>query len=383
MYLLRRLGLVGLPLFLCFLFICPAHVGAEPVVAADAAILIESTTGRVIWEKNADAAYQPASMTKMMTCLLALHSLKVHELVPISAAAAATESSPLGLRAGEQLEADELIHGMMMISDNGAAVALAEKIGGSVPAFVDKMNAEAAALGMTGTHFHNPNGLTDPLHYSTARDMATLTRHAMRERNFRNIVGQPQMLIKWSRPQVKFQLFQNTNELLKTYQGATGVKTGWTQAAGGCLAASARREGLELIAIVMHAPTEAQRFRDAQAMLDYGFQHVRMVRGYAQANLTQQCWVSGASQASTTVRAAADVNYPLIDEEDASRYAISYDLPRVLTGPIKDGQVVGQLVVRYDGEPVGSIDMQADGVAPGFSLGGWLVGVFAPVLALV
>jgi len=380
MNIFQRLSLVWLPLFFCLLFLPLTRVAAEPVVSADAAILIDASTGRVIWAKNAEAPYQPASMTKMMTCLLALHSLKMHELVPISAQAAATESSPLGLKAGDQLEADELMHGMMMASDNGAAVALAEKISGSVPAFVDKMNDEAAALGMTGTHFHNPNGLSDPLHYSTAHDMARLARQAMRERNFRSIVSQPQMLVKWSRPQVKFQLFQNTNELLKTYAGATGIKTGWTQAAGGCLAASARREGLELIAVVMHAPTEEQRFRDAQALLDYGFQHVHMVRGYAQANLSRQCWVSGASQGSTTVRAASDVNYPLIDDEDASHYAIRYDLPRVLQGPIKDGQVVGQLVVTYDGEEVGSIDLQADGVAPGRSLSGWLVGVFAPLL---
>ena len=243
MYLLRRLGLVWLPLFL-FLFFLPlpaAHAAeGEPVITADSAILIDGSTGRVIWAKNPDEQRYPASMTKMMTCLLALQSLRMHELVPISANAAGTEDTPLGIMAGEALEADELINGMMLESDNGAAVALAEKISGSVPAFTDRMNAKAAEIGMKHTHFHNPNGLTDPEHYSTARDMAMLARYAMEQPNFRAIVNQPKRVIRWEVPKAKFLVATNTNELLTSYAGMTGIKTGWTQAAGGCLAASAR-----------------------------------------------------------------------------------------------------------------------------------------------
>ena len=371
------------PLFLCFvLFLCLpfARAAAEPVVSAQAAILIDASTGRVVWEKNADVQHYPASMTKIMTCLLALHALQMHDLVPISAAAANTESVPLGLQAGEQLEADELIHGMMMESDNGAAVALAEKVSGSVPAFAQRMNDQAEKLGMTHTHFNNPNGLTDHNHYSTARDMAKLARYAMEQRNFRNIVCQPQMLVKWSKPKVKFMVAQNTNKMLKSYEGMTGIKTGWTQAAGGCLAASAKRNGLELIAVVMQCPTPDQRFADAKTLLDYGFAHVRMVRGMTQGELTRKAWVSGASRATTMVRPASDVNYPLIDNESEQHYKVTYDLPKVLTGPLKDGEVVGHLRITYDDEPVGNIDLRADGVAPGTSLSGWLVGLFSPLL---
>lgn len=385
MYLLRRLGLVWLPLFL-FLFFLPlpaAHAAeGKPVITADSAILIDGSTGRVIWAKNPDEQRYPASMTKMMTCLLALQSLRMHELVPISANAAGTEDTPLGIMAGEALEADELINGMMLESDNGAAVALAEKISGSVPAFTDRMNAKAAEIGMKHTHFHNPNGLTDPEHYSTARDMAMLARYAMEQPNFRAIVNQPKRVIRWEVPKAKFLVATNTNELLTSYAGMTGIKTGWTQAAGGCLAASARRSGLELIAVIMHAPDEKSRFSDARAMLDYGFAHVRMVRGMTQAELTRKVWVRGASRATTMVRPASDVNYPIIDDESEQHYTVTYDLPKVLTGPIKDGQVVGHLTVTYDGEPVGTIDLMADGVAPGFSFGGALVRLFAPILEL-
>ena len=170
-------------------FPCPRATAAEaddlPSITASSAILIEASTGRVIYEKDADARRYPASMTKMMTCLLAQRTLGRHQDILISPRAAQTEDATLEESAGDVFPADELIRGMMLVSDNGAAVALAEASAGSVAAFVAQMNEEAQALGMHDTHFANPNGLTDPQHYSTARDMAVLARFAMQQEAFR------------------------------------------------------------------------------------------------------------------------------------------------------------------------------------------------------
>lgn len=223
----------------------------EPYIAAQSAILIEASTGRVIWEKQADDRHYPASMTKIMTALLGLDLISPHTEMFISPEAAATEDCPLGIRAGDCLTAEELLTGMMMVSDNGAAVAVAEQIDGSTAQFARRMNEKARELGMEHTHFSNPNGLTDPNHYSTARDMARLAKYAMENPSFRRMVSQRERMIRWTLPRNGHLLVLNTNKLLGSYGGMTGIKTGWTNAAGGCLAASARRNGVELIAVLM------------------------------------------------------------------------------------------------------------------------------------
>ena len=166
--------------WLCIWVLAPGRAWAAdaPTISAASAIVIEASTGRVVYEKDADTKRSPASMTKMMTCLLALDLLGRHQDILMTPAAYQTEDCPLEFAAGDMFSAEELVRGMMLVSDNGAAVALAEAAAGSVPAFVNKMNDEARALGMDDTHFANPNGLTNPAHYSTARDMARLARHA-------------------------------------------------------------------------------------------------------------------------------------------------------------------------------------------------------------
>lgn len=374
--------------FMIFLlvFIPNASVLADDTEAFDlkltaqSAILIEASTGRVIWEKDADVRHYPASMTKMMTGILALEKLPPKADVVISPNAAATEDCPLEIVAGECLSADNIITGMLMESDNGAAVAIAEAVDGSVSQFVQRMNERAQAIGMSNTHFVNPNGLTEANHYSTARDMAKLARFAMNNKKFREIVSTKNQVIHWEVPARQQKLAENTNKLLANYNGMNGIKTGWTEAAGGCLAASARRNGVELIAIVMQTPGPDDRFADASKLLDYGFKQVKMVKGIAKDRVSRKLWVRGGTSASVMAHPAEDINYPLINGEDPKHYTLSYDVPKVIAAPLKDGETVGRIIIKYDNKEVGSVPMISEKVEAGFSIGSWLVGVFAGLL---
>lgn len=374
--------------FMIFLliFIPNASVLADDTEAFDlkltaqSAILIEASTGRVIWEKDADVRHYPASMTKMMTGILALEKLLPKADVVISPNAAATEDCPLEIVAGECLSADNIITGMLMESDNGAAVAIAEAVDGSVSQFVQRMNERAQEIGMSNTHFVNPNGLTEANHYSTARDMAKLARFAMNNKKFREIVSTKKQVIHWEVPARQQKLAENTNKLLANYNGMNGIKTGWTKAAGGCLAASARRNGVELIAIVMQTPGPDDRFADASKLLDYGFKQVKMVKGIAKDRVSRKLWVRGGTSASVMAHPAEDINYPLINGEDPKHYTLSYDVPKVIAAPLKDGETVGRIIIKYDNKEVGSVPMISEKVEAGFSIGSWLVGIFAGLL---
>lgn len=374
--------------FMIFLlvFIPNASVLADDTEAFDlkltaqSAILIEASTGRVIWEKDADVRHYPASMTKMMTGILALEKLPPKADVVISPNAAATEDCPLEIVAGECLSADNIITGMLMESDNGAAVAIAEAVDGSVSQFVQRMNERAQAIGMSNTHFVNPNGLTEANHYSTARDMAKLARFAMNNKKFREIVSTKNQVIHWEVPARQQKLAENTNKLLANYNGMNGIKTGWTEAAGGCLAASARRNGVELIAIVMQTPGPDDRFADARKLLDYGFKQVKMVKGIAKDRVSRKLWVRGGTSASVMAHPAEDINYPLINGEDPKHYTLSYDVPKVIAAPLKDGETVGRIIIKYDNKEIGSVPMISEKVEAGFSIGSWLVGVFSGLL---
>lgn len=241
---------------------------AAPEITADAAVLMEGKSGAILYEKNGARREYPASMTKIMTCLLSLEKGNPGKIVQVSPSAADVESTALS--GGEWLSLEDLTRQMMLISDNGAANAVGEAIAGNARDFSKLMNEKAVSLGMKDTHFVNASGMPDPDHYSTAEDMARLARYAMENRNFRRVVGTREQQIRYLRPQEIFRT-ANSNRLLFEYDGATGIKTGYTRAAGGCLAASALRDGRELIVIVMHAADTDVRFREAEQLLDYGF----------------------------------------------------------------------------------------------------------------
>ena len=360
-----------------------AQAADEPKVLAESAILVEASTGRIIYEKNSESEYAPASMTKMLTSILALEKIDPLKEVTMSRAAVFTEDNTLNWAEGDIVNAHDMIAAVMLVSENGGAVALADAVSGSVYEFVGMMNDKAKQLGCKRSHFANPNGLPDPNHYSTAADMARIAVYCMKNSAFRKIVDTRRTSIRWIYPKDKWAELNNTNELLGKYTGANGIKTGWTRAAGGCLTASAKRGEIELIAVVMHSPDHDTRFDDASAMLNYGFERIRMVDGINKELAERTIFLRGGKKATVRAGVEENLNFPLMAGEDPKLLKVTYELPKVMDvgEGISVGDVLGEAVLRYDGKPVARVPLVArEDVAAGFSLGSFIVRLVAPFL---
>ena len=243
-----------------------AHTFAPKLLGASE-ILVDANTGRVLWESKAHQRRQVASTTKIMTALLAMRVLRPHDIVHVDKSVPRVPLVREGLRAGEQVEAWKLFYAMLLYSGNDDALALAIAAGGSKAAFVRQMNQEAVKLGLADTHFVSPSGVVDVNNYSSAWDLAALTRVAMRSARFRSIVRTHIKHVSWAAPTYA-KIYVNNNRLVGTYPGATGVKTGYTHKAGPCLVASAKRGGVSLIAVVLDSP---DMYTDAKRLLNFGF----------------------------------------------------------------------------------------------------------------
>ncbi len=336
---------------------------AEPEIPAQAAILMEASTGKILYEKNADDTRYPASITKMMTCLIALEEGNLSDTVTISPAAAYQEDSPPEIAPGDQISMDMLLSRMMLLSDNAAAYAVAEHMSGSADAFTVKMNNRMEAIGGYNTHFANPNGLPNPNHYSTARDLLKLSAECMMNPKFREIVSQKTRTVNWmdTYGQPKSELAENTNELLKSYDGITGIKTGWTRAAGGCLAASAKRNNVELIAVVLGAPDMDLRFTAAEQLLDYGFSRISDSKCIVEKSRVEKTlYVRDGKEWWVTARPAEDVYAPIIDGVQDEGFYWKIEMPLVIKASVAKGEKVGTLILFNNGQVVRQIPMLAD-----------------------
>jgi D-alanyl-D-alanine carboxypeptidase len=239
----------------------------SPQILGAAAVLVDGKTGRVLWAKHAHARRQVASTTKIMTALLALRALKPHDIVTVDKSVPRVPLVREGLRAGEKVEAWKLFYSLLLYSGNDDALALAIAAGGDKWTFVRSMNAEAKRLGLRDTHYSTPSGVKDADNYSSAWDLAALTRVAMRSPRFRQIVRTHVKHVKWNAPTFA-KIYVNNNRLLGSYSGANGVKTGYTHKSGPCLVASATRGDRSLIAVVLDSP---DMYTDAKRLLDFGF----------------------------------------------------------------------------------------------------------------
>lgn len=258
--------------FWCIMLLFPASARAEvqqteivPAVTAESAVVMDLDTGEVLYGKCEHERRPPASLTKVMTGYLLLKQLELQQTVTVSREAAATGESSLNLKSGDRLTVENLLHGALMKSANDACVALAEKAAGSEAAFAQQMNLQACILGCSNTNFCNSNGLPAENHYSSAYDLAVMTRAAMQQEVFAEIVQKQQHLVKWT--DGRQLMVRNTNRLLREYPGAIGVKTGTTNEAGQCLIAVAEKAGKRIIVVVLKSKN---RFYDAVALLDYG-----------------------------------------------------------------------------------------------------------------
>ena len=242
----------------------PAH-GIK--LTARSAILVDARTGRVLWAKRAQVRRPIASTTKIMTALVAMEHLGPHSIVTVDRSVRRVQPIKEGLRPGERVQAWKLFYGLLLYSGNDDAVALAVAAGGTRSRFVALMNEKAQAIGLRHTHFRSPSGLIDRDNYSTAWDLAALTRYALWNPRFRAVVRTRVKRVPWS-PPTWAKIYVNKNHLLGTYRGADGVKTGWTSRAKHCLVASAHRHGVRLLAVVLGADDS---YADARKLLNFGF----------------------------------------------------------------------------------------------------------------
>lgn len=267
----KKMFTLHMMMILLFTVFSSKHIFAIQGVSAQSAILMDQESGRVLYSKNAHQQRRIASITKIMTAILAVESGKLNERVTISHNAEGTEGSSIYLKAGEQMKLEDLVYGLMLRSGNDAAVAIAEHVGGSVEGFNFLMNQKAAEIGMTNTEFANPHGLDDhENHYSTAYDMALLTKYAMKNEKFRKIFGTkrhraPNPNSKWDRS------WENKNKLLTgLYEHTTGGKTGYTKRAKRTLVSTASKNGMNFIAVTLNAPDD---WNDHIAMYEWAFDH--------------------------------------------------------------------------------------------------------------
>ncbi len=318
----------------------------SPVEALSAhnAIVLDAQTGRVLLQHNADDRSLIASTTKIMTALVVCEQCNVLDRMRIPKEAVGIEGSSMYLREGEVLTIQELLYGLMLHSGNDAAVALAIYCGGTVEGFAELMNDKAHRLGLTGTHFVNPNGLDAPGHYSTARDMAVLAAYAMKNPIFAQTVSTKTV-------SAGNRTLRNHNKLLWRFEGADGVKTGFTKAAGRILVSSAVRNGRRLIAVTMNDPNDWQ---DHASMLENGFSRYTVKQILAEGECVGTVEVAGGQSAHVQLRSAMDYHYAMAEDETVQ---ILLPEPGFVYAPVVQGQEAGFAHVCVDGEPVGKIPL--------------------------
>ena len=327
---------------------------AEVGVSANSAILIEATTGRVLFEQNAYEKRPMASTTKVMTAILALENCDPDEMVVVSQNASGVGGSSIWLSVGEHMPLSDMLFGLMLSSGNDAAIAIAEHVAGSVDEFVAMMNAKAQEIGAYNTHFVNPNGLPADDHYTTAYDLAMICAYAMRNNYFCEIVKTQYKTIPWEGHEWD-RVCKNKNKLLWNYEGGNGIKTGYTDAAGKCLCAAAKRDGMQLIAVVLDAP---DMFNDCTRLLDYGFENYENRALMSSGEYVGDVSVNHGMEDGFTVYTDRDVVYPLTDEEYARVQKKIY-IESTLDAPVAKGQLIGTIDIWLDGKRVYSTNLTA------------------------
>ena len=323
-------------------WLCPGARASEAFsVAAKGAVLIDADSGRILFGQNENLKLPMASTTKVMTTLLALENASLDEQVTAGKNASGVTGTSLYLSEGETLSMEHMLYGLMLRSGNDAAVAVAEHIAGSVPAFAEMMNAKAAELG-ADAHFVNPHGLDADGHRISALGLALVMREAMKNPTFRTITGTQRKVIPWVGNEYS-RVLENKNKLLKTYEGATGGKTGYTSKAGRCLVFSAERDGLSLIGAVLNCPTW---FDTATALLDYGFENFRTESALEGGQSVDAVRVIGGTDATVRVIAESPLKAAV---PVGGRVETVRTLPERLEAPVRAGEAVGTAEIRSGG----------------------------------
>ncbi|MBQ6453469.1 MAG: D-alanyl-D-alanine carboxypeptidase [Coriobacteriales bacterium] len=323
-----------------------------PDINCEAGILV-AADGTVLWSRNADDQRAIASITKIMTAIVALENASVDDEITIPYAAEVVGESSAGLRSGNTTTLGNLLYGLMLSSGNDAAVAIAIGVGGDQGTFVDMMNAKAEELGMTSTHFANPHGLDADGHYSSARDVAIMAQYAMNKQEFRDIVCLSTADVDLGAGTVTL---RSTNSLLGIFDGCIGIKTGFTDPAGYCLCSAANRDGLELYSVILGSSTADTRFSASWALLDWGYRHYIPVQ---------------LSDTETTIALVPSLDWidrsiPVAADRESSTYVLDYNGPVSqyislvdVHGKVQVGDVLGTITWTQDGKVIGTAQLIA------------------------
>ncbi|MBO4980229.1 MAG: D-alanyl-D-alanine carboxypeptidase [Clostridia bacterium] len=364
-------------LLICFLalaLLLPLALpcSAEAVsVSAKSAVLMDASTGQVLYQKNAFVRLPMASTTKIMTAIVALETCSLETEIEVAPKATGIEGSSIYLYPNERITMESLLYALLLESANDAATAIALAVSGSVEAFASEMNKKAAELGLCNTHFENPHGLDGKEHYTTAYDLAKLTAYALANPAFSKICSTYKKNIPLNGDE-GVRVLVNHNKMLHLYEGAIGVKTGFTKKSGRCLVSAAEREGLRLIAVTLSAPND---WRDHTDLLDFGFsRYTRVICAEKQRYEVTLPVVGGTAQTVTAVN-AEELAATLGKEHEEITCLV--EAPHFLYAPICKGDAVGRLTFFCGKKEIASCDLVASEDVPRASRGGFLARVFS------
>lgn len=345
---------IAILLIFCFLLPTAALAKGIDELTSKSYILMDGQSGNVLLENNADEQLPPASITKIMTMLLAIEAidsgkLKTTDIVSVSETAAIKEGSHVFLAPGEQISVDDLMKSIAVASGNDAAIAIAETLCGTQEKFVEQMNKRASELNMNNTKFINCNGLDTDGHVSCARDVAIMTFELLKHPK---IFDYTTIWMDTLRNGT-FQL-ANTNKLIRFYDGANGMKTGSTSKAGFCLSATAKRNGVQLIAVVMGAPSSKERFADASTLLNYGFQNYSLTTACQKGDIAGDVSVTKGTLPAVT--AIASQTYSLLTENNQKDLLKEQKvLTETVEAPVEEGQKLGEIIYTFNGKETGRV----------------------------
>ena len=334
--------------FLLVLLVCPFYVGALDLASnAKSAIIIEPTTGKVIFEKNSNERLEPASMTKIMTLLLTFEAIdngkiSLNDTVTISKRAADMGGSQMFLEAGSNIRLEEIIKGVSIASANDGAIALAEFVGGSVENFVDMMNKKAEDLGLSNTHFANPHGLHADNHYSSAYDMALMASNLINHEKILNYTSIYEDY--FNKPDGSRTWLVNTNKLVRFFEGVDGLKTGYTQEAGYCLTATAKKGNVRYITVVMGEPSSDIRSRETTNMLNYAFNSFKLNTILDKSQELGTIYIDKSKQKTAKIVVKNSVTELISKEKDLPSYTYNLKVDK-LKAPLKAGTKVGTVEI--------------------------------------
>lgn len=329
---------------------------------AKSVIMLEASTGKVLFERNADEKLAPASMTKMMSLLLIMEAIEndiihLNDMVTVSEHASSMGGSQILLETGEKMSVDDMIKGIAIASANDAVVALAEKIAGSEAEFVNKMNAKAKELGLKNTNFKNPHGLDAANHYSSARDMSFIAKELVRHKK---ILDYSSIYEDYLRENTDRKIWLvNTNKLVRFYDGVDGLKTGYTETAGYCLTATAKKDGMRIITVAMGEPDSKTRNKETTEMLDYAFANYKIQTLLKdKENIGKVKVLKGKTNYANLVPVEeATILNKKIEKDKKATYEVTV---KSITAPVKQGDVVGKMSLMVDGKKLRDINITVD-----------------------